>query len=99
MPTRLQLSELIAECSFQWTTLKATGPNGNSIFLPAAGYYTDLKKSLFGAGEKGLYWSASPYGNDRSRYMVLARMNNRDYWKVHTVNFENALSIRAVKVL
>ena len=48
MPTRLQLSELIAECSFQWTTLngvkgyKATGPNGNSIFLPAAGYYTDL---------------------------------------------------------
>lgn len=42
-PTGEQLKELVDNCKAEWTTMngvngcKFTGPNGNSIFLPAAG--------------------------------------------------------------
>jgi len=44
MPTSDQIKELIENCSYEWTQVNGvnggrfTGPNGNSIFLPAAGY-------------------------------------------------------------
>jgi hypothetical protein len=43
---------------------KVTGPNGNSIFLPAAGYRH--WSSLYNAGSTGYYWSSTPgvYGID-----------------------------------
>ena len=68
MPTDEELEELIDKCDWQWTTqgghngYKVTGPNGNSIFLPAAGrrYGTSLNY----AGGIGHYWSSTPYGSD-----------------------------------
>lgn len=45
MPTKSQWEELISKCSWEWTTQsnhkgwKITGPSGQSIFLPAAGWY------------------------------------------------------------
>ncbi len=42
MPTKDEMTELIKNCSWEWTQInsvngyKVTGPNGNSIFLPAA---------------------------------------------------------------
>ena len=36
-----------------------TGPNGNSLFLPAAGRRRD--GSLYDAGSYGYYWSSSLY--------------------------------------
>ena len=44
MPTQTQMSELMSQCTWKWTNesdasgWRVTGPNGNSIFLPAAGY-------------------------------------------------------------
>jgi hypothetical protein len=44
MPTRAEQDELRNNCTWTWTTqngvngYKVTGTNGNSIFLPAAGY-------------------------------------------------------------
>ena len=41
MPTAEEQQELLENCSWEWTTLngvggmQVTGPNGNSIFLPA----------------------------------------------------------------
>ena len=63
MPTYEEMCELIDECTWTWTTQngvygrKVTGPNGNSIFLPAAGcmYNSDLHY----AGSYGYYWSSS----------------------------------------
>lgn len=66
MPTLDEMKELINQCTWEWTTMngvkgrKVTGPNGNSIFLPAAGYRSD--PSLYGAGSGGYYWSATPSG-------------------------------------
>ena len=65
MPTYKELNELSANCTWTWTTqngvkgYKVKGPNGNSIFLPAAGYRNGL--SLNGAGSGGHYWTPKPY--------------------------------------
>jgi hypothetical protein len=63
MPTLEQIQELINNCSQKWTTqggvngTLVTGPNGNTIFLPAAGYRSDNSFSY--AGSYGDYWSSS----------------------------------------
>lgn len=63
MPTFEEWSELKNKCTWTWTTsngvngYKVVGPNGNSIFLPAAGYSSDF--SVDYAGSDGGYWSAS----------------------------------------
>ncbi len=63
MPTREEQDELRAKCTWEWTTQngvngrKVTGPNGNSIFLPAAG--SRYEGSLYDAGSYGIYWSSS----------------------------------------
>ena len=65
LPTKAEQQELLDNCTWKWTTqngvkgYKVTGPNGNSIFLPAAGYRGGW--SLYGAGEDGYYWSSTPY--------------------------------------
>ena len=63
MPTDEECDELINNCTWTWTTEngvkggKLTGPNGKSIFLPAAGYRYDA--DLVRAGSDGYYWSSS----------------------------------------
>ena len=66
MPTDAELTELRELCTWTWTTqngvngYKVTSKkNGNSIFLPAAGYRYD--SSLSYAGSYGDYWSSSLY--------------------------------------
>ena len=62
MPTTEEQRELLNNCTWEWTALngvngyRVTGPNGNSIFLPAAGcrYGTDV----LGSGG-GYCWSGS----------------------------------------
>ena len=63
MPTIEEQEELLVECTWTWTTqngvngYKVTSPkNGNSIFLPLAGYRED---SLFYIWRNGRYWSSS----------------------------------------
>ena len=66
MPTDAEWTELRTKCTWTWTTnyngtgVKGqivTATNGNSIFLPAAGYRRDTK--LYDAGSYGYYWSSS----------------------------------------
>mgnify|MGYP002516168309 CR=1 FL=1 len=68
MPTYDEQKELRNNCTWTWTTqngtrgYKVTGPNGKSIFLPAAGY-RDVSR-LYYAGSYGYYWSASLIESD-----------------------------------
>ena len=60
LPTKEQLEELRNEC--EWTRLgngyKVTGPNGESITLPAAGYrHCHSYGDVFRVGSCGYYWS------------------------------------------
>ena len=75
MPTFEEQTELRTECTWTWTTLNdvngynVEGPNGNSIFLPAAGCRLD--SDLFYAGSYGNYWSSSldPYLSGYACYL------------------------------
>ena len=66
IPTKEECEELVSRCDWQRTSqgghngYKVTGHNGNSIFLPAAGWRDGT--SLNYAGEYGGYWSTVPYG-------------------------------------
>ena len=63
MPTDEEWTELRTKCTWTWTKLNGvngynvTAPNGNSIFLPAAGDRLDT--ALANAGRNGEYWSSS----------------------------------------
>ncbi len=104
MPTSAELEELCNRnnCTWTWTTdYNGTGvagrivtskTNGNSIFLPAAGYRVD--SSLYGAGSDGNYWSSSlstsspDYANYLDFYSVVYVWY--DYYRCR------GLSVRAV---
>jgi hypothetical protein len=63
MPADDEWTELRAQCTGTWTTqngvkgILVTGPNGNSIFLPAAGYRYGT--NLYSVGSYSSYWSSS----------------------------------------
>ena len=71
LPTRQQLEELQNKCTWTWTGFghKVTGPNGNSIFLPAAGYrYCDGDVS--DVGTYGFCWSSTPSDSDSGAWSL-----------------------------
>ena len=63
MPTKAEKDELRQQCTWTWTSkggvngYQVTGPNGKSIFLPAAGYRYGSSLDL--VGSYGYYWSSS----------------------------------------
>ena len=65
IPTRTEMLELVNRCEWTWTTQNevkgylVTGPNGNYIFLPAAGY-CDYYGDGTSAGIVGEYWTSTP---------------------------------------
>lgn len=62
MPTLNETKELIDKCAWLWKEVrgvsgyKVVGSNGNSIFLPTAGYRS--RKDCYHNGSAGLYWSS-----------------------------------------
>ena len=75
-PTAEQQQELIDHCSWIVTTsngkriIKVTGPNGNSMLLPATGYVTD--SWVHNVSEWGYYWSRDLNPNQSSSACFLA---------------------------
>lgn len=63
MPTDDEFEELCKKCEWTWTTRNGhngymvTGPNGNSIFLPAAGFGCATGSDY--VGKTGNYWSST----------------------------------------
>lgn len=96
LPTEKELEELANKCTWKWTTqngvkgYKVTGPNGNSIFLPAEGYR--YGSSLFNAGEYGYYWSSTPYESySGSAYALYFNSSE------HNVNYRHRYYGRSVR--
>ena len=65
LPTKQQLEELKNKCTWTWTGsgYKVIGPNGNSIYLPAAGYRI-CNGDVSSVGRFGNYWSSTPGDSD-----------------------------------
>lgn len=76
MPTIDEQRELVEKCTYSWEEVngvygaKFTGPNGNSVFFPAAGYRDGSDVSF--VGYYGLYWSSSldEENEDDARYLI-----------------------------
>ncbi len=70
MPTKAEFQELVEKCTWTWDdtnkgfSVKAS--NGNSIFLPAAGWY-DWRSSVVGKDVSGYYWSSTLNFNAKDR--------------------------------
>ena len=71
IPTEYEFNELIDNCSIAWTSSNGvyglefvSNKNGNSIFIPAAGYYYDVEKD---ASSFGYYWTSSLDINDSTK--------------------------------
>lgn len=68
MPTVAEFEELCNKCKWTWTSqgghkgYNVTGPNGKSIFLPAAGWRAGAGTSS--VGEFGYYWSGTLSSSD-----------------------------------
>lgn len=91
LPTEEEMNELEKDCTWTWTTqrgvngMKVTGPNGNSIFLPAAGYC--YNSNFEAQGHAGYYWSATllSYSNQAGNTLYF-RSDDRTAglgWKRH----------------
>lgn len=70
LPTYEQWEELIKECRWEWigNRYKVTGPNGNSIVLPAAGSH-NYYGNVYGIGDDGYYWSSTPKDSGYAWYL------------------------------
>lgn len=76
IPSQTMMNELMTECKWTWIGkgYKVVGPNGNSIMLPADGFYTDeanagkragvtqWKGFPEGFGKVGAIWTSTPAG-------------------------------------
>ena len=83
IPTEYEARELIDKCTWISTNMngikgsKVIGPNGNSIFLPAAGYY--YGNSHDSVTYNGRYWTSSPYNNRPNCAYYMYFSNDRHY--------------------
>ena len=100
MPSLDQMKELVNQCTWEWETLngaygrRITGPNGNSIFLPAAGWRSGT--SLNDAGTGGGYWSrmrSTIYSNG-AYHMQLG--TNEEDWDYYSGRRSDGQVVRAV---
>ena len=100
MPTFDEIEELLDNTTSEWTTVNGINgrkftskTNGNSVFLPVAGYRSGT--SLSYQGQEGHYWSSSLY----EYYTVYARYltfySLKAYWG-HNFNRYVGLPVRPV---
>ena len=102
MPTIDEFEELFTECKKEWVEdtenhvagYKFTGPNGNSIFLPAAG--TRTQGNVSGEGLNGYYLSGSINATD-NRFAMAYSFDQNVARRTSTPVYQ-ALAIRPVSV-
>ena len=99
MPTKAQLDELIECCTITWTSQESvngtlvTGPNGATIFLPAAGVrgYDDH----YNEGWCGHYWLSSLFYGDEDSANYLYYFSDLWFYDSYEERFYG-LSVRPV---
>lgn len=98
MPKKEEFEELLEKCDWQWTNIdghngyKVIGPNGNSIFLPAAGYC--YGNSVYGTDLRGYYWSSC---SDTDSFKdVFCLYFYRGYHRIYLYDRSDGRAIRPV---
>ncbi len=102
MPTCYEMEELIEECSLEWVEqngvngYKVTGPNGNSIFLPAAGFRSWWL--LGDAGGGAYYWSSTPNEYDDGSAYTLRFVSNYRSMYIGSSGFGDGQSAPGLRI-
>lgn len=99
MPTFGEWQELLNNCTWTWTTrngvngYQVKGPNGERLFLPAAGNRWD--GNTLNVGSYGYYWSSSLF-EDRPYYAWYLGFNSVDVgWSYN--DRDDGFSVRPVR--
>ena len=98
MPTLEEMKELVTNCTWEWTSYNGvsgqlvTGPNGNSIFLPATGYYWGTEKEDYGL--LGIFWSATLDEESYLSYSIF--YENEDYCDYECIERVGGVTVRPV---
>ena len=94
LPTKEELKELKSECKWSWTGsgCEVTGPNGKSIYLPAAGFRDSGNGNVYSVDSGGYFWSSTPDGSEIAWYLAfdldgvfMCDGDRRDALSVHLV--------------
>lgn len=99
MPSYDQMMELLNKCSCSWTSLNGingglfTGPNGNIIFFPSAGYRRF--DNLYYSGFYGGYWSSTQDSSDPYYANILGFYCGGTDW-YDSCNRSSGISVRPV---
>ncbi len=103
MPSLEQIKELIDSCTWTWSQRNgvrgalATGPNGNTMFLPLPGEYLSDRPY---AGTKGYYWSRTLNligGSQLANRLIITDWHTFEVW-AYWADTDRAwgLTVRAV---
>ncbi len=103
MPTDEEMQELIVSCHHEIARLGdymgyiVTGPNGNSIFFPAAGHHDGVE--MVGVGDMGCYWTS--LFEDMVNYQGRCLCSRILFFTAHEFrsdisNYERGLPVRPV---
>ena len=99
IPTRAQVDELLKKCSWAWGTTggmagyTVTGPNGSTIFLPAAG--KRVNEQTQDKGTAGYFWASALADRSDNEAFTLEISSTK-----HAIDYEFrylGLPIRPVK--
>ena len=97
LPTSDEFYELYSQCTWTWTSVggipgfQITGPNGNHIFLPSAGFYRN--DQLRNTDGEGCYSSGSAAGMTEMAYL---RFETNRRMGSNSSNGRNGYTVRAV---
>jgi len=107
MPTRAEMQELLDRCTITNEIyngvegFRVTGPNGNSIFMPASGYkYLEAIKFTTDDSQNkkcGFYWTSETYGSGTSSYAYSLTMGTDGTRTVTNFARASGLIIRPVE--
>ena len=98
LPTKAQYEELLNHSTWKWmgNGYEVKGPNGNKIYLPAAGF-RDCNYDVFCMESSGNYWSSTPYNSGNAWYLYLLsdyhNMDDYECYQGHSVRLVQSKSV------
>lgn len=77
LPTQVQFDELIHYCKWEWRTngVMIIGVNGNTMFLPASGWY--CSSGIEYRGRYGYYWTGDVYNDSFAKGLLFSKTEHK----------------------